>query len=238
MILAAGLGTRMQKGGEQTPKPLVSVCGRPLIHYPLLLLARAGFQKVIINLHHRPEEIKKQLGEQIFGMKIHYIYEPEILGTGGGVKNADQHFPAAAWLIINSDTIADLELRQLISFQEKNKPLATMVLTKTGAGKFNPVFADAQGRVRGIGREADSAGLSAHNFCGVQLIRRELLDYLPDGFSKMIEDGYRKALAKDQQILAYIFSGLWLAIDTPGARVEAEREMSECKSKFFDKNDA
>jgi NDP-sugar pyrophosphorylase family protein len=111
-----------------------------------------------------------------------------------------------------------------------------MVLTKTQAGKFSPVFADDQGRVRGIGRGADSAGLSAHNFCGVQLINRELLDYLPEGFSKMIEDGYLKALSEGREIRGYLFPGLWLSIDTPGARRDAEKELSMRKLQFPDKS--
>jgi NDP-sugar pyrophosphorylase family protein len=69
MILAAGFGERMKKAGEQTPKPLVKVCGRPLIHYPLALIAGAGFREVVINLHYRAEEIKKEIGKSALDSK-------------------------------------------------------------------------------------------------------------------------------------------------------------------------
>ncbi len=228
MILAAGFGTRMKIGGEQIPKPLVRVCGRPLIHYPLRLLAGAGFKEAVINLHHRGEEIRAELGGSAFGVKVHYLDEPEILGTGGGVKNANRIFPARNWLTLNSDTIIDLDLKQLIAFHRKHTPIATMVLSQSRLGKFNAVFADFEGRVRKIGgrpEDADSgSGLSAYNFCGAQLIRSDLLDCLPDGHSKIIEQAYLKVLEKET-VLGYIFSGLWIPIDTPGAKSQAEKEM-------------
>ena len=238
MILAAGLGTRMQKAGESRPKPLFRVCGRPLIHYPLMLLARAGFSEVVINLHHRGDELRKELGASALGMKIVYLFEPEILGTGGGVRNADKHFPAPAWLTINADTIAELELKDLIAFHQKHDPLATMVLSQKQIGKFHPVFADRQGRVRGIGTKPAGTGpelaVSLFNFCGIQLLKRELLDYLPVGFSKMVEDGYLKALNAGREIKGYIFSGLWRTVDTPAAGREAEEEMCACPPRIFE----
>lgn len=237
MILSAGFGSRMEKAGEKRPKPLVKVCEKPLIFYPLFLLAGAGFKEVVINLHHRAEEIRKEIGEQILGMKIRYILEPEILGTGGGIKNAQEKFPSQLWLTLNADTIIDLDLRELISFHQKHNPLATMVLTKCQLGEFNPVYADDTGRVQWIGAlpppVSSSQNLIAYNYCGVQLLKSELLDYLPQGFSKIIEHGYQKALEKKELILGYIFSKLWLTIDSPEARQKAEQELSSSPKFLF-----
>jgi len=236
MILSAGFGIRMQKAGDQTPKPLVRVRGRPLIHYPLLLLSRAGFQEVIINLHHRGEEIQSEIGESALGMKIHYLSEPEILGTGGGIKNAHRHFPSRLWLTLNADTIIDLDLKDLIAFHQKHHPLATMVLTRSKLGEFNTVFADSKDLIRKIGSRPEtrdlSLTLSAFNYCGAQLIRSELLDYLPEGRSKIIEHGYLKVLEKEQ-VLGYIFNGLWIPIDTPEAKTQAEKELIASAPQFL-----
>jgi len=237
MVLSAGFGSRMEKAGEKIPKPLVRVCGKPLIHYPLQLLARAGFSEVIINLHHRADEIKKELGESAFGMKINYVFEPEILGTGGGIKNADKNFPAYLWLTLNADTIIDLDIKALISFHQTHHPIATMVLSKAKVGQFNPVFADFEARIRKIGSfpatNISSKDLSAYNYCGAQLLEERLLDYLPDGFSKIIESGYHKALEKNELVLGYISDGIWLTIDTPEAREKAEQELFSCTPVFF-----
>jgi len=239
MVLAAGFGFRMQKGGEQKPKPLVELAGKPLIFYPLLLLKNSGFDEVVINLHHRGQEIKDRVGSgKIPGIKIKYIQEPEILGTGGGIKNADQLFPAKKWITLNADTVIDLDLKELVKFQRKLDPIATMVLTRGQLGKFNPVFADARGRVRKIGirREAAPATWKNYSYTGVQMLSRELLDFLPQGYSKIIEHGYLPALQMNKNIRSFFFRGLWVSIDDPQARASAEarfgRQLAKISKKF------
>lgn len=237
MVLAAGFGFRMEKGGEQRPKPLVELAGKPLIYYPLLLLRDSGFDEVVINLHHRADEIKDRVGTgKKFGLKIKYILEPEILGTGGGIKNAGRVYPAKYWVTMNADTVIGLDLDKLIKAHCRHKPLATMVLTKNQLGKFNPVFADARGRVRAIGARPDdlpaSAALKNYSYTGVQIISRRLLEFLPKGYSKIIEHGYLTALEKKKAVRALFFRGLWVSIDDPGARARAEAEFGAELSKW------
>ncbi len=231
MVLAAGFGSRMQKAGEARPKPLVELAGAPLIQYAVLAVKRAGFEEVVINLHHRADEIQKALGsgEQL-GIRINWLYEPEILGTGGGVKNADRVYPADGWLTINADTVTDLSLKNLVYFHQRFKPVASMVLAGSD-GNFNPVYADALGRVRKIGNfpavVPEDVTLSKFAFCGIQIVSRRLLDYLPDGFARMIEDGYFKALANGDTVLGNIFNRLWLTFDDPQSIPAAEQNYAK-----------
>jgi mannose-1-phosphate guanylyltransferase len=231
MVLAAGFGFRMQNGGEQRPKPLVELCGRPLILYPLMLLRQNGFEEVVINLHHRADEIKDRVGSgKKLGIKIRYIRELEILGTGGGIKNADEKFPARKWLTLNADTVIGLDLKKFIQAHDRRRAFATMALTPAQRGKFSPVFADSRGRVRGIGsrpRKA-SAGLKNYSYTGVQVISRELLEFLPGGYSKIIEHAYLPALQLNKTIRAYLFRGLWLSVDHPAALALAQKQMDLC----------
>lgn len=85
IVLAAGFGTRLKPLSDLLPKPLVPVANRPLIHYSLALLARAGARDVVINLHHHGEAIASALGTGA-GLGVHITYSPEeiILGTGAG----------------------------------------------------------------------------------------------------------------------------------------------------------
>jgi NDP-sugar pyrophosphorylase family protein len=93
MILAAGFGTRLRPLTNTIPKPLLPVGGTPLIVWNLLLLRRHGIRDVIINLHHLGELIEKELGDgSTVGMRISYSHEPTILGTGGGLKQAESFF--------------------------------------------------------------------------------------------------------------------------------------------------
>lgn len=231
MVLAAGFGTRMQKAGEDRPKPLVELAGQPLLNYPIALIRQAGFDEVIINLHHRGEEIREKIGNgQGLGIKIKYILEPEILGTGGGVKNAHQLFPARKWLTINADTVIDLNLKNLLLFHNRMNPLATMVLAR-GNEELTPVFADNLARVKKINgfpeKISPEMTLSICAFTGVQVLSAKMLDYLPEGFSQMVQHGYFKALEKGDPVLAYFFEGVWLTFDDPHSISQAQARYAD-----------
>ena len=118
MILAAGFGTRLRPLTEAVPKPLLRVAGRPIIEYPLLLLRAAGIRDVVINLHHLGDQIRKRLGDgSAYGLRIVYSTEEEILDTGGGIKKAEALLSDGSFVVINSDTIMDAPLEELIARQ-------------------------------------------------------------------------------------------------------------------------
>src|SRR5262249_17667983 len=89
MVLAAGFGSRLRPLTDHTPKPLLKVGDHPLIAYALALLRAAGIRDVIINLHHRGEQVRAALGDgAAFGLSISYSEEDPILDTGGAIKKA------------------------------------------------------------------------------------------------------------------------------------------------------
>ena len=89
MVLCAGLGTRLGGLSAERPKPLLPVCDYPLARYALSLLKGYDITDVVINLHHLGEQIEAELGSGAdLGMQLSYSREPEILGTGGGLRQA------------------------------------------------------------------------------------------------------------------------------------------------------
>ena len=88
MIFAAGLGTRLKPLTDTMPKALVPVCGQPLLYHVLTKLVAAGYDDVIVNVHHFPDQIIDYLCVNDFGAKITISDEREFLReTGGGVKH-------------------------------------------------------------------------------------------------------------------------------------------------------
>src|SRR5580704_19048937 len=84
LVLSAGYGERLRPLTDKTPKPLLETGGRPLIHYPLLMLRHAGIVDVAINVHHLASQIEQALGDgKSLGLRITYSPEPTLLGTGG-----------------------------------------------------------------------------------------------------------------------------------------------------------
>jgi mannose-1-phosphate guanylyltransferase len=96
MIMSAGLGTRLMPLTGLVPKPMAPIVNRPAMEHILRLLRRHGITEVAVNLHHFPEVITDFFGDgSALGVSLHYAYEPQLLGTAGGVKN-NQDFLGAA----------------------------------------------------------------------------------------------------------------------------------------------
>ncbi len=111
MILAAGFGTRLRPLTNTVPKALVPVAGRPLIEYGLFWLKAQGVEEVVINLHHLGDKIRDTLGDgRMYGLRIVYSPEEPILDTGGGIKKAQPWLDGETFLVLNCDTILDLDL--------------------------------------------------------------------------------------------------------------------------------
>ncbi len=115
MILAAGRGERLRPLTDSTPKPLIEVAGKPLIHYHLEKLQQLGIKEVVINQGWLAEQLPTQLGDgRQWGLKIHYSFEGwPCLDTGGGIYKALPHFGYAPFLLINGDVWSEYDLQQL-----------------------------------------------------------------------------------------------------------------------------
>src|SRR5437899_11180286 len=102
LVLAAGYGERLRPITATIPKPLVEIGGRPLIHYPLLLLRSAGIREVAVNVHHLAGKIETALGRgDALGLEITYSPEPLLLGTGGPLVALPGYFGAEPFVILN-----------------------------------------------------------------------------------------------------------------------------------------
>jgi len=218
MILAAGLGTRLRPLTDVTPKPLLPVAGTPMIVWNLLLLKRHGIREVVINLHHLGAMIPQALGDgSAFGMRLIYSNEPVILGTGGGIKQAEPHFHGEPVLILNGDTLFELDLGALIAFQLRQDPEAARwgLVEVTDRGEVV--------RITGRGR-AESIPTTGRMFAGIHILHPRLLRDVPAGKESSIIDAYVRGIQEGERILGYDFSGYWSDVGTPERYAQAERD--------------
>ena len=231
MLLAAGLGTRLKPLTDRTPKPLLPLAGRPMIHYPLAFLRRSGVTEVVINTHLHPEKFSAALGDgSALGLKITFTHEPVLLDTGGGIKNAEHFFRGETFVALNADTLIEVDLKPVLAAHRERKPLATLVLIKTAnAAEFSAVEVDAAGRIRrlrGQPAEAPAGALSPYTFTGLQVIEPEVLDALPSGKPAcLIRDAYLPLLGQGRELRAFFMDGYWKSLDTPARMREAEEDI-------------
>lgn len=228
MILAAGLGTRLRPLTDTTPKPLLPVAGTPMIVWNLLLLKRHGIRDVVINLHHLGTMISQALGDGgAFGMRIVYSHEPVILGTGGGIKQAEPHFNGEPVLILNGDTLFELDLGALMRFHREQQAAATLVLRKDPeAARWGLVeVTDRAEVVRITGRGlSQSPATAARMFAGIHILHPRLLKYLPAGKECSIIDAYVKGIQDGERIVGFDFDGFWSDVGTPERYAQVERD--------------
>lgn len=111
MILAAGEGRRMC---SDLPKPLHEINGLCLIEHRILALAASGVKDIIINLHHKADQIQQRLGDgRQYGVNIVYSLENTLLKTGGGIVNALPLLGDDAFIVVNADVWTDYDFSQL-----------------------------------------------------------------------------------------------------------------------------
>ena len=232
MILAAGLGTRLRPLTDRIPKPLLPVAGTPLIVWNLLLLRRHGVTEVVINLHHLGHLIEEALGDgRRYGLKIAYSREPVILGTGGGLKQAEPLFEGRPVFVLNGDTLLELDLTALAAFHEQHRALATLVLRRDPeAARWGPVEVDARDRVRSINGKGRRVGDSSQRavetlmFAGVHVLHPRLLQEVPAGRESSIIDAYVRAIEQGEAILGYRAAGYWSDVGTPERYAQVQKD--------------
>mgnify|MGYP001582596804 CR=1 FL=1 len=238
MILAAGHGTRLHPLTTTLPKPLLPIAGKPLIIWNLLLLREHDVTEVCVNLHYLGHLIQNELGDgSQFGMHITYFRELILLGTGGAIKQAEPLFGGEAFLVLNGDTLVELDLTGMIAFHREHGGLATMALRDDPvAERWGVIETDRQGRVVSItgkgGPRAhqDPTGIHRRMFAGIHVIDPLLLRDVPWGRESSIIDAYIRGLEQGAQIYGYVFSGYWSDIGSIERYEQTKRDTDAGRS--------
>jgi NDP-sugar pyrophosphorylase family protein len=223
MILAAGRSTRLGALGVSLPKPLLPVCGYPVITYAIELCRRAELYDIVINLHHHGDKVGQALGDgSRFGVRLRYSVEEELLGTGGGLWKARAMFAPGPVLVLNGKVAAAIDLGTVIAAHHGAPPstVATMVVREDPHPElWAPIGIRADGTVASIrGQTAASdvgATLQPRMFAGIQIVEPALLDRLPQGLSDVIGDAHVPALMEGRRIGTFTMGGYFAEHSTP-----------------------
>lgn len=227
MILAAGYGTRLRPITYTLPKPLVPVCNRPLIGWVVDSLLRAGIRELIVNLHHLPEAIERFLRDTFGGeANFHFSFEPEILGTGGGVRKVRSLLEREKeFFLVNGDTIQFPPYELLLQARRARDSLAALTLRHVPENdEFTPVWLES-GLITGFGEGRGEELM----FSGSHLISSRIFHYLPDrDFSGIIDEVYVPLLTSQQETIAGVIDNrIWFDIGTARRYLAASRGLAD-----------
>jgi mannose-1-phosphate guanylyltransferase/phosphomannomutase len=216
LVLSAGYGTRLWPLTEDRTKPAIPILGKPLVGYVAEYLAGHGIDEIVVNLHHRPESVRKALGDgSQFGVKLHYVEEPEILGTSGAIDNAKQFFLDETFVVINGKIITDIDLTAALETHRKTEALATLILLRNSSREQFSVVNTNDGLISGFGRMPTVNDEDPLMFTGIQFMEPEIFNYIPPGvFSHSTTDVFPPAIAAGERIAAHVTSGRWRELST------------------------
>lgn len=191
IILAAGLGTRLRPLTLQIPKPMVPVAGVPNIERIVRHLRSQGISEFAINLHHCPEPLKAHLGDGGWlNVAIEWFHEPEILGTGGAIRNMIGAMGKETFIVVNGDVVFMPDIAPLLEAHRTSGAIASMIVKKAISDEApGTVGLDTSRRVRRLLWAGDSTNEDLYMFTGMHLIEPRIAPYLPHS-GCIVRQGY------------------------------------------------
>lgn len=232
MILAAGLGTRLGELTQQRPKPMLPVCGAPLVRWGALWLRHHAIVDAAINLHHLGQQIVDELGDgSALGLRIAYSHEEGmILGTGGGLRHARALIDAGddtPIVVVNGKILVDLDLHAVLRAHVETGAEATMVLRPDpDAAKWGSLQIDARGRiVRLLGnapaRHDAPPASDPLMFTGIHVLQPRFLDRIPpEGEQCVIRTAYRSLFDEGRGLHGFVTERYWWEHSTPARYIQ------------------
>lgn len=209
MVLAAGLGTRLRPLTDRCAKPLVPVGDRPMLAHVIERVRRAGVERVVVNAHHRAPDFARFVDAH---PEVVLSFEPDLLGTAGGVARARELLAPGPVLLWNSDIWADLDAAVLVSTHrgDREAPEATLAVTLLSAGEGN-VGLDAAGRIVRLRQERIASEASGAEFMGVHVIGERIRADLPER-GCLVGDVYLPAIRRGALLRAFVFDARFLDV--------------------------
>jgi NDP-sugar pyrophosphorylase family protein len=181
VVLAAGIGSRLDPLTRQLPKPLVPFANKPVMEHILNLLKRHGITDTVSNLHHLPEQMIRYFGDgSAFGMHMNFVEETELTGDAGGVRALREHLGNSTFMVIMGDLITDLDLTYVLTQHREKNALATIALKQVeDVERFGIAVLNPDGMIHGFqekpSRDEAKSKLAS---CGVYVFEPDIFDYI------------------------------------------------------------
>jgi NDP-sugar pyrophosphorylase family protein len=183
MIMAAGVGSRLEPLTSALPKPMAPIANTPTLGHILSLLHRHGIREVAANLHYRADVVRDYCGDgSAFDMAIRTHTETTLMGTAGGVKHFEG-FLDRTFVIVSGDACTDANLTDLLAFHKAKGALATIALKEVeDTSKFGVVVTAADGRIRAFQEKPKPEDALSHWVnTGLYVFEPEIFQRIPAG---------------------------------------------------------
>lgn len=243
LVLTAGFGTRLLPLTSVRAKAAVPINGEALVRRVLRGLATAGIRDVVLNLHYRPASIAALVGDgSDLGVRVRYSWEQPLLGSAGGPRHA---LPLVAdsddddFLIVNGDTLTDVDIRSLVARHRESGALVTMALIPNPRpDHYGGVLVSQDGRIMGFTSARQPAagdGPPTFHFIGVQVASARAFGRLEDGEpAESVNALYPRLIAEQPgSMAASVSQASFLDIGTPRDCLETSLALARVEGARF-----
>lgn len=229
IILAGGLGTRLQDTVKDLPKAMAPVNGKPFLEYQLNFINRFGFHRIILSTGYLSSSIENYFRDKYKNLELVYSKELEPLGTGGAVKLAFNKVITPHALVLNGDTMFRINLDHFFQNHIENLSHVTMALRYVDdASRYGSVECDSDQNIIAFNEKSDAVFPGLING-GTYLIKSKYFRKLelPDRFS-LEKDLFAKML-NPESYKACIYTDYFLDIGIPSDYLRAQTDFNEFK---------
>jgi mannose-1-phosphate guanylyltransferase/phosphomannomutase len=203
MLLAAGAGTRLRPLTYETPKPMVPVVNRPVIHHVLDNLLKHGVEEVMVNLHSMPEQVRGYCGDgSRWSLKLGYSHEPKLKGF---LKDGP-------FFVMSGDGLSDIDLSAMYAFHRRRGSVATMATKRIDARfEYGVTLTDSSQRIKGFMEKPSWGDVFSNKVnTGIYLFEPEVLKLIPK--NRPYDFGHElwpKLLKMKKPLFAYETDSYW-----------------------------
>lgn len=215
MIFAAGLGARLKPLTDSTPKALIPIAGKPMLEHVILKLKAAGFDQIVINIHHLGDQITDFLAaNQNFGLHIDISDERDyLLDTGGGIKKAERFLQGdEPFLIHNVDIMSNVDVLQLYNHHRETNSLATLLVSQRNTSRYLLFNKENKlcgwrnhetGEVKSYYPYFDPEQYDEYAFGGIHVISPEIFNWMEEWTGKFSIINFYLSICARTNIQAY-----------------------------------
>lgn len=231
MIMAAGVGSRLDPLTQDVPKPLVPIANRPVMDILLEKLLDISVKDVIANTHYKSEKIVERYKDNKLGVNFNYVFEEKLSGTAGGVKKCQFFFNKGEdFLILSADGLSNADLKAGIEAHKKSGAIATIGIKKIALEEiphFGVVVTNDEGFISEFQekpsiKEAKSDRINT----GIYIFNYKIFDYIPaDMFYDFAKNVFPDLLSKGIKINTFAVEEYWSDIGTIEQYIQSTQDL-------------
>lgn len=224
IVLAGGLGTRLQSVISEIPKPMAPIGDRSFLHYLLQWLEKNKITRVILSVGYKWEVIHDEFGDHFNQMELIYSVEDEPLGTGGAIALAMQKLKDEKFFIINGDTFFDVDLDELVQFHEKHHFDFSIILKPMfNFDRYGTVEINDQAEIIGfLEKEPKENGLING---GIYRANRSIEKHFPEQAKFSFEKAFMEKKFKELAFGGLVLDNYFIDIGIPEDYSRAQEEL-------------